>query len=432
MNYKRILKPLLPKYIRINPLFHYWYILNIRMEKWDCERINDFQITQLNKLCNCLFDNSPFYKDKFNECGKKNFKSIDEFKQNIPVISRSEFQKNYDKIKAPLLAKYGHISSTSGTTGQALEFYHSSRDTIRELATIAYQWRRIGYNPLMQRRVIFAGLTQNLIDYHLDDNYIRCNILEFNNANIISICNEIKRLKIKYIHGYPSAIYLFTKKLIEYNLKLEIDGIMFASEQVYDFQIEFINSFFNNAKMIAHYGCAERTVLGAWCEQTQYYHILPQYSITEVDKNTGEIIGTNLYNTINGFLRYKMSDIASGYEEKCTSCGRPYPIIKNIEGREEDFIFSIEKGFIPPAIITYPFKHLKYLKEFKFIQTNEEDIQILYTTDSTDYNLISSEIATLMSNLQKVIGTKNKIEFKQVDNFRRGKTGKYKWIEKRF
>jgi phenylacetate-coenzyme A ligase PaaK-like adenylate-forming protein len=270
------------------------------------------------------------------------------------------------------------------------------------------------------------------VQYDPEMNMIRCSILDLEEESLRHYADVIRGGGARFFHGYPSALYLMARKIIKNSLAFpQPDAVLLASEAVYPFQVDEIRRAFPEAKLYAHYGCAERTVLAGWCEYRQEYHVLPQYSIVEVDPATKEIIGTNLYNDVNGFLRYRMADMAADLSRsKCPDCHRPYiPRIVELGGRREDYLFSSERGWVSPAIVTYPLKNLRALEEVQFYQADRGEIQLRYTSrrESTEEEL-QLEMHTLRQGLQRLFGPGTKFRFERVDGFSRGPTGKFKWI----
>jgi phenylacetate-CoA ligase len=200
---------------------------------------------------------------------------------------------------------------------------------------------------------------------------------------------------------------------------------------VYPWQLEEIKEVFPHARIFAHYGCAERSILAGWCESEPTYHVLPQYSLVEVDQDSSEILGTNLYNYVNAFIRYRMTDTVLDYSwEQCPECHRPYvPRLKEIGGRTEDFLFSRQRGWIPPAIITFPFKGLKGIRETQIFQTKPEELSIHFIADKNiPASVIDTDSQTIAAGMQRLFGTDITCRFVEVEQIPRSKSGKFKWV----
>ena len=261
---------------------------------------------------------------------------------------------------------------------------------------------------------------------------VRFSILHIQASALPAMADVINAQRLRFYHGYPSALYLLSQEILRCGLCFpQPEAILLASEMVYDFQLEQIQKAFPHARIFAHYGCAECTVLAGWCEYRRAYHILPQYSLVETDISTGEIIGTNLYNDVNGFLRYRMTDTASGVKgSPCPDCHRAYtPVITGLDGRLEDYLFSRERGWIVPAIVTYPLKHLFHIQELQFNQDDPDSIVINYVArPDGETDQIASEMAAIETGMRELVGRSTHIKLRRVAGISRGPTGKYKWI----
>jgi hypothetical protein len=97
-------------------------------------------------------------------------------------------------------------------------------------------------------------------------------------------------------------------------------------------------------------------------------------------------------------------------------------------GRTEDYLFSSENGWIPPAIVTYPLKSLKAIREIQFFQKEKTEICVRYTTFSQDEDLLKYDFEHIRVGLQHLFGPGTSFKFELVDDFQRGPTGKFKWI----
>jgi phenylacetate-CoA ligase len=73
-------------------------------------------------------------------------------------------------------------------------------------------------------------------------------------------------------------------------------------------------------------------------------------------------------------IRYKLGDIAIPIDTKC-SCGRGFPLIKEIEGRDDDF-FTLPSGKeISPRMINV-IEFIPGIQEYKIIQEKKERIVV--------------------------------------------------------
>ena len=434
----RRLIALYPLSARLGPSFWEWYAFLEESQSWAPDRLRAYQFRQLRSLLARLALTSPYYAKRLSGVPVDQIDDLEGLKRWIPPMTRQEFSENYAEVKSrELQGRDCMPAGTSGTTGSSLQFFHPLINWQREWASICHQWGRVGYDPARSRRAEFRGLTSRdqLYQEFPEQNMVRFSILALRKQSLPAMANVISTRSLRFFHGYPSALYLLAKEIVDHGMRFpEPEAVLLASEMVYDFQLQQIQRAFPNARIFAHYGCAEFTVLGAWCEHRRVYHLLPQYSIVEVDRGTGEIIGTNLYNDVNGFVRYRMTDTAGGVEDTpCPACKRPYtPIITGLDGRREDYLYSRERGWIAPAIVTYPLKQLREIQEVQFSQEDPDLIEVRYVLRSmATAESAEKDLSDVMKGLRRLMGDSIKIRTVKRDSIPRGPTGKFKWIVSR-
>jgi phenylacetate-CoA ligase len=425
-----------PLSTRLGREFWSWYAFFEESEQWSARQLADYQFDCLRALLSTLLQTSRFYQQRLASLDVQSLNTLQQFQAQVPVLSREQFRENHSDILSSVWKQLRVAKSqTSGTTGMALQFYHLAQDHAREWAAICHQWQRVGYIPGESYRAEFRGLTSpgKLVEVFPSMNMLRCSILNMKTQHVRYYAEEIrKHQRITFYHGYPSALYLLAREISNSDIDFpQPQAILLASEVVYGWQLSQIRAAFPNSKLFAHYGCAERTVLGGWCEHRQEYHILPQYSIVEVDETTSEIVGTNLFNTVNGFVRYCMTDTVLKVEQKpCPDCGRPYiPRLVKLGGRSEDYLYSPQNGWIPPAIITYPLKALNVIQEIQFYQKERGKIIIRYTViPQSDPLHLEAELSHIETDLHHLFGKSMRFYPEQVEGFERSRSGKFKWI----
>ncbi len=417
-----------------NQRFWTWTAFYFESETWNVAQIEDYQLTRLRELLFTLVDVSPFYRERITVAEIEGIGSLDDFRAKIPELSRSDFRDNFSRILAEGVNTKRLLKvQTSGTTGHNLQFFRSRADDDREWATICYQWARVGYEPGKSRRAEFRSFTRGgrLVDVVSYQNMIHCSILDFSKSALQLYADKIRQYKIKFFLGYPSSMFLLTCAIEETGISFPApEAIMLASEQVTDHHLRQIEKIFPNAKLFAHYGCTEQTVMAGWCEHSRVYHVLPQYGICEIDPENHEIIGTNLYNAVNGFVRYPMSDIALAYETTpCPYCHRPYPLrIKEMGGRLAELVFSPEKGWISSTVVRAPIKYSRVIREFRILQEEENAIIFQYTVGDVAEDELEAEKERLRTAFLKILGNAMQVHFERVEDFERGPTGKFRCV----
>jgi len=426
----------IPPSIRYGKVFWETYKFLEISQWWSREKLEEYQIQQLKELLHHAYENVPYYRKALDERGLKP-KDIQEFNdlRKLPYLTKDIFKEHFNKFVAKNIKLNSlSISHTSGTSGKPLQFYTDESIMQRELAYIYHQWSRVGVEPGVPM-VQLRGATierKKPIDYDPMRKVLRLSP-RIDNKEIASYYIEkINQFGAKFLHGYPSAIAIFALLIKQhgFSVPFKLNAVLFASEAVYLWQREITEEVFK-CRIFSHYGIAEQVVLAGDCENTYYYHCIPQYGITEIDTENNEIIGTGFLNNINPFIRYRTTDVASQSSYSgCSKCGRQYiPIFSSVEGRLEDFIITPKEVLISPAVITHPFKDFKTIKNSQIVQGNVNEVILkIVPWDDCDQTILMEELKLLCQGFQTILGSDMNIRAEIVESIPLSKTGKFKWI----
>jgi phenylacetate-CoA ligase len=416
----------------------FWDTYNFLQESqwWSKEKLEEYQMKELQKLLHHAYENVPYYKRVFDERGlkPKDIKDFNDLKK-LPYLTKDQFRKYRKDITIKdVRLKNLIVFRTSGTTGKPLQFYGNYSIIQREWAFIYHQWSRMGFKPGDSVIQLRGGIIESnrLTEYDPIKKVLRFSPQIGDKDTVSYYLRRMEQFGASFLHGYPSVIAIFASMIKKYCLSVpfKLKAVFLASEAIYPWEREVIQEIFN-CKTFSHYGTAEMVILAGECEYEDHYHSLPQYSIIEIDSNTNEIIGTSLLNDINPFIRYRTTDIASqAIYSSCDKCGRNYfPVFQNIEGRLEDFIITPNNVPISPAVITHPFKDFKTIKNTQIIQKslNHTVLKIVPWSDYIPERL-EAETRQLRQGLQRILGYDMKIEVQIVEFLQLPKSGKFKWI----
>lgn len=425
-----------PIQLRLGPAFWNTYSFLQKSQWWSKEVLEQYQMSQLRILLNHSYANVPYYRKTFDSIGLKpqHIHNLDDLSK-VPLLTKDVFKLNYNEMVARNFDLTNLIkSNTSGTSGKPLQFYQEISENEKEWAFICHQWSRVGYKPgdprVELRGKVIHGENRAILNPY--SNVLRLSPLIENPLIAKYYLKKIKAFNSSFLHGYPSAIASFAFTIKKYDLKVpfRLKAVFFTSELVYEWQKVIVQEVFG-CRTFSHYGMSEHVATAAECEQSAHYHFIPQYGITEIDPITNEIIATSFLNNINPFIRYRTTDtVSTPFRSKCNCCTRNYfPIVEDIQGRIEDYIITPEGTLISPAIITHPFKNLRTVKDTQLIQ--ESATQLILRVVLWD-RIISKDSATelrqLSMGLQEILGVNIQIKTEIVNELKRLKSGKFKWI----
>ncbi|MEM6319805.1 MAG: hypothetical protein AAF960_19185 [Bacteroidota bacterium] len=320
---------------------------------------------------------------------------------------------------------------TSGTTGSGFIFWRQLEAELNQWA-VWWRYRQVhGIFPdtwcgYFGGRSIVPVNQQSGKFYRINvpGKQVMFSIYHLNATTVFQYYEVIRAKKLTWLHGYPSMLSLLSTLICEQQLSplLTIKNISTGAENLLAYQVDTIKKAFPNARLTDYYGQAEGVANISQCEYGNY-HIDEDYSIVELlplDKNSNKyrLIGTSLTNLAHPFIRYDTGDIVTYTSRKCTY-GRISRVIDNIDGRNEDYITTLNDSKI--GRLDHVFKGMVNIKEAQIIQKNRQAITINIVKRKA-FNPLKDE-KRLIRELRKRIGNEiavhlNLVNLKKSDTFK--------------
>jgi len=331
-------------------------------EKWGVDRLQSYQLEKLKELVRFAYDNSPHYREKYDQAGVKpdEILSLGDISR-LPLLSKEEVLGNADRIQIRDVGEKLYFSETSGSTGRPLVFYRNQEWDAWHNASVmrGYSWHQVapwekngylwGYNlaPEKRLKVKALDLLQN-----------RFRLFSYKEDDVELFLEKLKGAS--YLGGYSSMLYEVAKRVNsggssqEFNLKM-VKG---TSEKIYDsYQAEVEKAF--GRRIVSEYGSAEGGIIAFECAAGNM-HLNMETAIAEIVDN--EIVVTNLVSRSFPIIRYKLGDyVQIDREQKCP-CGMVHPIVKEVTGRVGAVVRGKRHSY-PSLTLYYVFKNLTLEKQ---------------------------------------------------------------------
>ena len=428
-----------------NPEFLKLYNFLQESQWWSKEKLEEYQMRQLEKLLKHAYENVPYYRRVFDErrLKPKDIQDFDDFKK-LPYLTKDDVRKNLkDLIARNIPKKDMQYVTTGGTSGKPLGFYIEKRTNLIRMAFEWREWNWMSYN-FGDRCIVLRG---NVVkrkengnptwwEYDKDNNYLILSTYDMTEGNLLKYLKKIEEFKPKIIRAYPSAIDILARFIKEngliVNTKGNIKAISTSSENLYPAQKKLIVEVFN-CPVFDKYGNNEQVTILGECEKHEGYHDFMEYSYTEIlDKENkpltkegeiGEIVSTAFTNYAVPFIRYKTEDLVEYSTHSC-SCGRQLPLTRRIYGRLQEFFVS-ETGILMPLTGAYALiaKTSKNVIEAQYHQHKKGEVT-LNVVKRESYNERDTEY--IRNSFYKRFGTDLNLTVHFVDFIPRTKSGKYR------
>lgn len=410
------------------------------------KNVNDYQFKNLITLLLDAYKNTDYYNELFDSINLnlKNFNSLNDLQQ-IPFLDKKTVIDNHKKFINNRYKKKDLLyMTTGGSTGNPLKIFMDNSYKQKSLATTFFYMKLAGLSIFKDKSVRLHGdpINESLIN-NKSFGYISKNklIMSSNHITTNNIYNYYLRIldfKPKYIHAYPSAIFLLTQLMIKNNFKnnFSLMAIFTDSEILHSYQKKILENFFD-CKVYSTYGHTEGAVLGVSHPNSNSIHIVPQVGICEIiDKDGknlyskgqfGQIVVTGFLNKAFPLIRYRTNDFALIGSTPKSKNIFSYIILDKIEGRLQDYIVSKNKELIPaaPMLFDYNF-NWSGIEEFQITQSK---IGIIRFNIKIDKSVKASKIVSKVnSEFSKIFNNKVLISTSVVKNIKRTKIGKYKYM----
>lgn len=321
----------------------------------------------------------PFYNEFYKYSNYFNCDLVDFDEWNsLPLLSKEDIRKSLFSFNGT------YKINTGGTTGEPFAFYIDKNAWAREWAHMHFIWGLKGYHYTMPKITLRGkDLGSKLIQYNVIHNEFIVNTYKdfSERKNALKLAELIKIRKIKFAHGYPSAIYntfLELESSLNYSeieeLKLFLKVSLFGSEFPVNYMTRYLEEIWG-LDYISWYGHSEMCIL-AYDEHKDNNYI-PFYSYGFPEVVNGELVGTSYHNTDMPLIRYRTGDLVEGKYEN--------GLLKSFsikEGRSGDFIEDKSGKKIPLTGLIFG-RHHKAFETFDYVQVRQ--IQpgqvVIYVTD---------------------------------------------------
>jgi len=342
----------------------YW---DEKIETMPRQDIKKYQLLKLKEQVKYCYENSSFYRKKFNEIGLKpqDIQSLEDLKK-IPLTVKSDLRDNYPfGMVAAKPEDIVEIHASSGTTGNPIIGAYTKSDMEIWQELMARCIYTVGGRRKDVIHIAYGyGLFTGGLGFHYGAQKVGARIVPASGGMTQRQIKLMKDMGTTMLACTPSfAVYLAETMAQEgvvpsKDLKLKLG--MFGAEPWSDKIRERIQRDMN-IKAFDVYGLTELCGPGVSieCEEHAGLHIWEDHFIVEtIDPDTceglpngeeGELVFTTLTKTGLPMLRYRTRDISKIITEKC-KCGRTHARMLRVHGRSDDMLIVRGVNIFPSQI----------------------------------------------------------------------------------
>lgn len=407
---------------------------------WNRDRIEALQLQRLRALLVQAGTHVPYYRDTFQQIGfnPSDFNSIQQLQQ-LPLLTKSIIRANLERLKS---AQAGQLIqySTGGSSGEPLLFFVGLDRVSHDVAA---KWRATRWwdvdigDPeiVIWGSPIELGAQDRVRIWR--DRLMRSTLLsafEMTETNLDTYLQRIRASKPKMVFGYPYSITLIAKRAEQTGVRLDDLGVkvvFVTSEYLHDHQRETISRVFG-CKVANGYGGRDAGFISHECPAGGM-HLTSEDLIVELlddagqpvpDGNPGEVVVTHFFSGDFPFIRYRTGDIAVMDTQACP-CGRGLPLLKEIQGRTNDFLLALDGKLLPCGAFTYLMREVPGIESYKVTQETQTHTRLQVVRHD---GLDSDMRARLVQGFQHRLGAGVQIDVELVAAIPKQGNGKYRYV----
>jgi phenylacetate-CoA ligase len=394
-------------------------IWNKDMECMCRDEMKALQSKRLVNLTEYIYNNSPFYRNKFDSCGLKpgDIKSIGDIVR-LPFTTKTDMRDTYPfNLFSSPLNQIGEIHVSSGTTGNPTVTGYTREDLALWSTVVARCLGCAGAKPGDMIQIAYGyGLFTGGLGLHYGALEMGLTILPMSAGQTKRQLKLMHDFKPRILACTPSyALSMADQSIKEGNdprkssLEIGIFGAEPCSEAMRD---EIEDKW--NILAADIYGLSEIIGPGVAqeCTHKNGLHIFEDVFYPEVinpdtgesvaEGEDGELVITTLTKTGSPLVRYRTRDIVSKTNETC-ECGRTSPRISKIKGRTDDMLIIRGINVFPSQIehvlmgIEETEPHYQLVVSRRDNSLDEIEIQVEVTPE-----VFSDEIKELEKLTQKI------------------------------
>jgi phenylacetate-CoA ligase len=360
--------------------------------------------------------------------------------EELPVWTRQDQTKLFDKsTRAPVKDSYTY--STCGSTGVPVRFYatRESYEWKTAVSNRGYSWAGaeegkksvyIWGAPLKGPGI--AASVKEIAGRFLHRRVYFDAFRKFGADAKKTCCSLINRSRPEAIVGYTGYLVDLARYARENptRLKWKAKTLVIAAEGLQPGQKELLEAVLADEVFLA-YGSREFMLIGMECPLHDGYHLMTDsVHVESVDDHgypaeagqRGRLLITDLRNAASPFIRYEIGDygVLESPDDLC-SCGLPFPLLRSVEGRLQDMVFTAGGDKISALFITHVIRQFDWIEGYQVVQDGVTKLHMKLLT-RVEPSAERTQPVTAM--LRKRLGSEMEVTYERVAELTRKPSGK--------
>jgi phenylacetate-CoA ligase len=407
------------------------------------DALDGLRVERLRSLLVHAGRHVPYYARVFDEAGfdPGKVESLEALRQ-LPFLTKATIRAHGEALKSS--AANGLVRlNTGGSSGEPLIFF-VGRERISH--DVAAKWRATRWwdVDIGDREMVVWGSpievgAQDMLR-GLRDRMLRTRLLpafEMSEPRLDGFVAAIRRCEPRMLFGYPSALTYIAQHAERRGVALDNLGIRVAfvtAERLYDSQRTAIERVFG-CRVANGYGSRDAGFIAHECPRGRLHVTAEDVIVELIDKDgtpvphgvPGEIVVTHLATRDFPFIRYRTGDVAVGDASPCP-CGRGLPVLKEIQGRNTDFIVAADGTVMHGLALIYVIRDLPGVESFKIVQESLHRTTVLLVVGASFDRATCEKI---VAGFKRRLGQEVEVNVELVPHIAPESSGKHRYVVSR-
>lgn len=418
---------------------------SLARDRWSLDALLSYQEKLLRETLQLAYSHVPLYRELWSRHGvqPEHLHTLDDLTR-FPILEKDFVRDRFPDgctVAGTDLARC-RIQQTSGSSGQCMEIALSLRcDDARNIysqriyAWNGFRWHnKVAY--LFPYRLPFEN---NLSIYR--------NVFLDASESPDAILDQIERERPVIFAATPSDILDLLDGMTPGRdlRRLGLQALCLHSEPLSHDERTHFESLFGCAVRTNYY-CNEVWAIAAECEHGSLHQFVDNVVLELVDETgrpvpdgePGHVLVTGLNNFVQPFIRYRLGDLVARRPGFVCACGRSFPVLEPVAGRDNDFFLHPDGHKVHPAKITIAVKSPTFrypgLQIYRDYQIDQDagdhvTIRLVAGRDREHFEACTRES---VRNLEKLLAPQVRVEVQILPRLEPGRGGKRKIFARSF
>lgn len=408
---------------------------------WSRERLEEYRLLRLRRLVDVAFETVPFHRRRLEAVGYRpgDLRDLSDLAR-LPLLEKRDVAALAAGIRTPGTLP-GRITPrrTAGSSGTPLTVLADAETSAWSFAARNRFQGWFGLEPgAPQARFWGRPLQGSLRKARLKDallNRVTVDSRALDPGRAAGTLERLRRFRPAYAYGYTSMLLAFAD-VIEASGPggdaLGLRAAIYTSESCLPTQARRLELVLG-CPVTPEYGCSEVDIIAFGCPRGGLHvnaesicvEIIP---CDEAPAGAGEVVITDLNNTLMPMLRYRLGDLARHGAGSCP-CGSTLPLLAEVTGRSQGQFFLTRRGTrIHSQTLAYLFEEWAAdgwpLHQFQMIQEALGHLRIELAVTPGGALDLEAATARIRAEVEEILEEPCRIDVEVVDAVDAGRGGR--------